>query len=522
MEGDKDALIEQLLREREEMAKRIRELEERSFSGDSRSQTSVSVSSLADKDAWEDSTTSSTEFIFSPLPHSISEALIGLRYLILKLRALAHDVSNVFEKLDQEVPFHQHVLPVYQSAAMGQPHIAFRKENHKQPEAREDIVTLVNGIADHPNEGKKRWRSTINGNAEGLGKLARVIRTHMLPDAHEPFEKYCTYFINLWAVFTVDLSFAADSKIARCVICPSFPEKNCEPGNWLFHRERYVAMFESPSRPSRPVLFDLMPSAPSPGFALLVQHVQKLAQVHGLPVISQVVLKSRDGFTSVPLVTGEFKVLAHADHSMVISCHNFHPEHIIKISSRKSVQIEYELHQVIDQAGCPHLRQMIGEVLDVYFTDDARSCLVPTSLAGLVLAGQGEPLSAAHVRDNLSSLLREAVEAVTVLHQQGVVHRDIKPSNFIVQPSGLLVLNDLDCSCLLDNEDGLCEAVGTPKFRSPFFQEGQPYTTADDWLSLGLCFLHLCGVDISDKRKALREAVEPKDLAQLISAYFVE
>lgn len=69
--------------------------------------------------------------------------------------------------------------------------------------------------------------------------------------------------------------------------------------------------------------------------------------------------------------------------------------------------------------------------------------------------------------DLLASLiaLRPIVEAVTLLHKNGIVHRDIKPDNVFVGTDGRLVLGDLGLAVEMDDHSGRIsdtyENVGT-------------------------------------------------------------
>ncbi|MYJ96945.1 MAG: protein kinase [Proteobacteria bacterium] len=64
--------------------------------------------------------------------------------------------------------------------------------------------------------------------------------------------------------------------------------------------------------------------------------------------------------------------------------------------------------------------------------------------------------------------LRPIVDAVRVLHMEGVVHRDIKPDNIFLQSDGHLVLGDCGLAFKVKNEDRLTltwENVGTREFQ---------------------------------------------------------
>jgi hypothetical protein len=39
--------------------------------------------------------------------------------------------------------------------------------------------------------------------------------------------------------------------------------------------------------------------------------------------------------------------------------------------------------------------------------------------------------------------------------------------------------------------------VGTPKFQSPWWRKGEAFVPADDWISLGLSFASMLGLQVS-------------------------
>ena len=97
--------------------------------------------------------------------------------------------------------------------------------------------------------------------------------------------------------------------------------------------------------------------------------------------------------------------------------------------------------------------------------DDGRHVLVLDWVEGVnlarLLADEGRPGLP------VSSVLRwvaQAAEALTVLHQHGVVHGDVKPANLILDRDGRVVLVDLGSSSVPMTE---APRGGTPGFRAP-------------------------------------------------------
>ena len=115
--------------------------------------------------------------------------------------------------------------------------------------------------------------------------------------------------------------------------------------------------------------------------------------------------------------------------------------------------------------------------------DDGRHVLVLDWVEGIDLArllgGEGRPGLP------VSSVLRwvaQAAEALTMLHQHGIVHGDIKPANLIVDRDGQVVLVDLGSSSA--PMTAAPPRGGTTGFRAPEVAGGAPADRASDIFSL--------------------------------------
>ena len=85
----------------------------------------------------------------------------------------------------------------------------------------------------------------------------------------------------------------------------------------------------------------------------------------------------------------------------------------------------------------------------------------------------------------VSSVLRwvaQAAEALTALHQHGVVHGDVKPANLILDRDGRIVVVDL--GLVVGAADGVRLRGGTSGFRAPEVAAGAPADRASDVFSL--------------------------------------
>lgn len=104
---------------------------------------------------------------------------------------------------------------------------------------------------------------------------------------------------------------------------------------------------------------------------------------------------------------------------------------------------------------------------------------------GDLAARLGTPLPRATALD----LLRQAAEALTQLHRQGLVHRDVKPANFLLRSTGALVLADFGLVARAGDPDTGAAAgaiVGTPRYVAPEQLQGTPAAPAGDVYGLGV------------------------------------
>lgn len=100
-----------------------------------------------------------------------------------------------------------------------------------------------------------------------------------------------------------------------------------------------------------------------------------------------------------------------------------------------------------------------------------------------------------------SRVIRQVLEAVRHLHQNGVVHRDLKPENILFHSpdaNSKIMVSDFGLSKLLDEAESGCimsTACGTPGYVAPeVLAQKKPYTKAVDCWSIGvITYILLCG-----------------------------
>uniref|UniRef100_A0A183CFT1 Protein kinase domain-containing protein n=1 Tax=Globodera pallida TaxID=36090 RepID=A0A183CFT1_GLOPA len=101
-----------------------------------------------------------------------------------------------------------------------------------------------------------------------------------------------------------------------------------------------------------------------------------------------------------------------------------------------------------------------------------------------------------YTEKDASNLIRQVLEAVSFMHDNGVVHRDLKPEN-------LLYYNQDDDSKIMISDFGLSKteesgimatACGTPGYVAPEVLQQRPYGKAVDVWSIGvIAYILLCG-----------------------------
>lgn len=101
-----------------------------------------------------------------------------------------------------------------------------------------------------------------------------------------------------------------------------------------------------------------------------------------------------------------------------------------------------------------------------------------------------------YTEKDASCLIRQVLEAVDYMHEQGVVHRDLKPENLLYYSSAedsKIMISDFGLSKMEDS-GFMATACGTPGYVAPEVLAQKPYGKAVDVWSIGvISYILLCG-----------------------------
>jgi len=94
-----------------------------------------------------------------------------------------------------------------------------------------------------------------------------------------------------------------------------------------------------------------------------------------------------------------------------------------------------------------------------------------------------------------ANVIKQILEAVSYMHQNGIAHRDLKPENLLCGGSDGSVIKVTDFGLSKDFGKGsLKTSCGTPDYVAPEVLKGQNYDNSVDVWSVGvICYILLCG-----------------------------
>jgi eukaryotic-like serine/threonine-protein kinase len=109
-------------------------------------------------------------------------------------------------------------------------------------------------------------------------------------------------------------------------------------------------------------------------------------------------------------------------------------------------------------------------------------------------------------------LARELLDALSHIHEVGILHRDVKPANIVIEPNGTAKLIDFGIALPRDatslTSTGL--VLGTERYAAPEVMEGRPATERSDLYSCGVV-LRSCEGQCSRALRGLIAAMTSKD-----------
>lgn len=139
----------------------------------------------------------------------------------------------------------------------------------------------------------------------------------------------------------------------------------------------------------------------------------------------------------------------------------------------------------------------IIELKEIFETDTDISLVLELVTGGelfdrIVERGYYSERDAAHV-------IKQILEAVAYLHENGVVHRDLKPENLLYADLSLdapLKIADFGLSKIIDDQVTMKTVCGTPGYCAPEILRGNAYGPEVDMWSVGvILYILLCGFE---------------------------
>jgi serine/threonine protein kinase len=115
-------------------------------------------------------------------------------------------------------------------------------------------------------------------------------------------------------------------------------------------------------------------------------------------------------------------------------------------------------------------------------------------------------------RVDCDRLARELLDAISHIHEVGILHRDVKPANIVIEPNGTAKLIDFGIALPRDatslTSTGL--VLGTERYAAPEVMEGRPATERSDLYSCGVV-LRSCQGQCSRALRGLIAAMTSRD-----------
>uniref|UniRef100_W8B3F0 Calcium/calmodulin-dependent protein kinase type 1 n=1 Tax=Ceratitis capitata TaxID=7213 RepID=W8B3F0_CERCA len=172
-----------------------------------------------------------------------------------------------------------------------------------------------------------------------------------------------------------------------------------------------------------------------------------------------------------------------------------------EIYKQTSIEEKYNLHGLLgtfsanDPENGPCLTHPnIVQLLET-FEDKSKVYLVMELVTGGELFDRIVE-KGSYTEKDASGLIRQILEAVDYMHEQGVVHRDLKPENLLyysADDGSKIMISDFGLSKMEDSGI-MATACGTPGYVAPEVLAQKPYGKAVDVWSIGvISYILLCG-----------------------------
>ncbi|XP_044741625.1 calcium/calmodulin-dependent protein kinase type 1 isoform X3 [Chrysoperla carnea] len=147
-------------------------------------------------------------------------------------------------------------------------------------------------------------------------------------------------------------------------------------------------------------------------------------------------------------------------------------------------------HKILSRLKHPNIVQLLET-----FEDKSKVYLVMELVTGGELFDRIVE-KGSYTEKDASHLIRQVLEAVDYMHEQGVVHRDLKPENLLYyspDEDSKIMISDFGLSKMEDSGI-MATACGTPGYVAPEVLAQKPYGKAVDVWSIGvISYILLCG-----------------------------
>jgi len=144
--------------------------------------------------------------------------------------------------------------------------------------------------------------------------------------------------------------------------------------------------------------------------------------------------------------------------------------------------------QVVAQLQHPHILPLFD-----YWRDDEGAYFVMRYVTGGSLHDYLKQRGAMPI-DDVSRLLNQLCDALSVAHGNNVIHRDLKPANILLDERGNAYLTDFGIAKRKDSNAQMTQAgniMGTPAYISPEQLKGQDVTPHSDMYAMGMMLWEL-------------------------------